>query len=192
MAVLATAGKGDASHKSRSTPLKNESSNTRLEVSLHPDWTSNTLNLHYNDQHRYLVPSGSFTTLKHPLGVAACRPVCSAAELLTRIRNCHTSDTNSDSGSTASEAGKYAQQSEGFSVACPDFLKARKSRGQVLPQILTGTQIPPVTHESLDIASSLTQGTSRCGCPGLKLTVGKEARLVPTASSVTPARSYQL
>lgn len=120
MAVLATAQQEDASHTSYSMPSKMQSSHTRPAVSLHPNQASNMLTLHHNDQHRYLVPSGNFTTLKHPLGVAACRPVYSAAELLTRLKICRTSD----SGSTASEGGKYAQHSEGFSIECPDFHNA--------------------------------------------------------------------
>lgn len=185
MAVPATAQQEDAFLTSCSTPWNSESSHTRLEVSLHPDQTSTLLNLHHNDQCRHLVASDNLPTQRHPLGVAACRPVRSAAELLTRLKICHTSD----SGSTASEGGKYAQQQEGSNVVCPDSLKACRTIGQVAPQILRGTQIPPVTHKKLGTASSLTQGTSRCGCPGLKLT---EACLVPTASSVTPTCSHQL
>ena len=190
MAVPATAQQEDAYF----TSWKTERSHTWL-----PDQTSK-LNLHHNDQCRHLVASDILTTprhlvasdnlptQRHPLGVAACRPVRSAAELLTRLKMCHTSD----SGSTASEGAKYAQQPEGSNVVCPDSLKACRTIGQVAPQILRGTQIPPVTHKKLGTASSLTQGTSRYGCPGLKLTVAKEACLVPTASSVTPTCSHQL
>lgn len=192
MAVPATAQQEDAYFTSCCTPWKTESSHTRLEVNLHPDQTSNLLNVHHNAQCRHLVASDNLTTQRHPLGVAACRPVRSAAELLTRIKICHTSDTDNDSGSTTSEARKDAQQSEGSSVTCPDCLEACKTWGQVLPQITIGTQIPPATPEKLNNTSSLAQGTSRYGCPSLKLRIEKEACLVPTASSVMPTCPHQL
>ena len=190
LADPATAQQKYTLHTVFSTSSRQQSSPTRQGASLHPGQASNMLDVHQTDQCRYLLPSGICTSQKHPIGVSVCRPICSAAELLNRVNSCHSSGTNSNSGSTASKAasfGEHEQRTSSFSVTSPDFLQACKK----LNPILAGTCVAPATHDEVEIASSTTQGISRHGHLGLELTPGKHAPSHTTAQSVIRTHPHQ-
>ena len=182
-AVPAAHQQTHARHTAHTVPSRPKSNHNRLQASLHQDQKTKTmLKFQYEDQcslpsaappARHPCPSDILQSREHPMGASIHQPIGSTAELLTRLNSGQTTDTLSDSGSTASKAASLEgceQQIEGFEVTSPHFVQACKTFDQISPQASPITHVQTAVHHQQEFVPASAQQTM-CTCapqPGLR------------------------